>query len=103
MSTDLSIAALEFCRRGWRVLPVAGKVPRLAAWPAQATTDEATVRRWWQTWPTADIGIATGGGLLVLDVDPRHHGDASLAELERAHGPLPDTPRVRTGGGGTHV
>jgi putative DNA primase/helicase len=103
MSTDLSSAALDYCRRGWRVFPVAGKVPRLTAWPAQATTNEATARRWWQTWPTADIGIATGGGLLVLDVDPRHGGDNSIAELERHHGPLPDTPRSLTGGGGVHL
>jgi hypothetical protein len=103
MRTDLSIAALDYCRSGWRVFPVAGKVPRLAAWPTRATTDEATVRRWWQTWPTADIGIATGGGLLVLDVDPRHGGDTSLAALEGHYGPLPDTPRVLTGGGGVHL
>jgi hypothetical protein len=96
-------AALDHALRGWRVFPVAGKVPRIAAWPTQATTDEAIVRRWWQTWLTADIGIATGGGLLVLDVDPRHGGDASLAELERRHGPLPDTPRALTGGGGVHL
>jgi hypothetical protein len=96
-------AAIAYVRRGWRVFPVAGKLPRLVAWPVQATTDEATVRRWWGTWPTADIGIATGGGLVVVDVDPRHGGDSSLADLERHHGPLPDTPRVLTGGGGVHV
>ena len=96
-------AAISYGRRGWRVFPVAGKVPRLAAWPTQATTDEATQRRWWRTWPTADVGIATGDGLVVLDVDPRHGGDSSLADLERQHGPLPDTPRVLTGGGGLHL
>jgi hypothetical protein len=103
MSADHVAAALDYGRRGWRVLPVAGKVPRIASWPTQATREEATVRRWWRTWPTADIGIATGAGLLVLDIDPRHGGDGSLAELERAHGPLPETPRVLTGGGGVHL
>jgi Bifunctional DNA primase/polymerase, N-terminal/Primase C terminal 1 (PriCT-1) len=39
----------------------------------------------------------------VIDVDPRHGGNDSLAELERRHGPLPDTPRVLTGGGGVHL
>jgi Bifunctional DNA primase/polymerase, N-terminal/AAA domain/Primase C terminal 1 (PriCT-1) len=102
-ATRFAAAALGYARRGWRVFPVAGKVPRLTAWPRQATTDEATVRRWWRTWPTAGIGIATGGGLLVLDVDPRHGGDAALTELERQQGSLPDTPRVVTGGGGLHV
>jgi hypothetical protein len=96
-------AAISYGSRGWRVFPVAGKVPRLAAWPTQATTDAATLRRWWRTWPTADLGIATGDGLVVLDVDPRHGGDSSLADLERHHGPLLDTPRALTGGGGVHV
>jgi hypothetical protein len=40
---------------------------------------------------------------LVLDVDPRHGGDASLVELERQYGPLPETPRVLTGGSGAHL
>lgn len=100
---DAQQAALWYVRHGWRVFPCAGKMPRLAAWPTRATTDEATVRRWWRTWPTADIGIATGGGLLVLDIDPRNGGDTSLADLEHRHGLVPDTPRTCTGGGGLHI
>jgi hypothetical protein len=41
-------AAIGYGSRGWRVFPVAGKVPRLGAWPTQATTDETTLRRWWR-------------------------------------------------------
>ena len=41
--------------------------------------------------------------MIVLDVDPRHSGDASLAELERKHGALPKTRRARSGSGGEHV
>ena len=37
-----------------------------------------------------------------LDVDPRNGGDVTLQELEKRHGTLPPTPRVETGGGGTH-
>lgn len=51
----------------------------------------------------ANIGIATGDGFFVLDIDPRHHGDETLAQLEREHGPLPVTPEVVTGGGGRHL
>src|SRR5206468_11420595 len=40
--------------------------------------------------------------LIVLDIDPRHDGDESLAELEHRFGALPDVPTVHTGGGGTH-
>jgi hypothetical protein len=57
-----------------------------------ATTNPATIRRWWLARPDYNIGIATGvaSGVWVFDVD----GDAgatSLALLEAEHGPLPDT------------
>jgi hypothetical protein len=41
--------------------------------------------------------------LVVLDIDPRHGGDASLFELEQSHGPLPRTVEAHTGGGGHHI
>jgi putative DNA primase/helicase len=70
-----------------------------------AMTDEAAIRAWWDQWPDANVGIATGrvSGLIVFDVDPRNGGDDSLARLEAEHGPLPDTVRSETGGGGEHV
>ena len=53
-------------------------------------------------WPDANIGIATGDGLVVLDVDPRHDGDTSLEKLEAEYGEIV-TRSVRTGGGGLHL
>src|SRR5690606_4430697 len=41
--------------------------------------------------------------LLIIDVDPRHGGDDSLAELEAELGPLPHSWEVKTGGGGRHL
>jgi putative DNA primase/helicase len=70
-----------------------------------ATTDEATIRQWWQQWPDANSGIATGAvsGLVVLDVDPRHGGEESLQQLIDAHnGDFPETVTSLTGGGGGH-
>ncbi|RMD78796.1 MAG: DNA primase [Gammaproteobacteria bacterium] len=63
------------------------------------------VVRWFRRWPRANVGIVTGriSGLVVLDVDPAHGGEASLARLEEAHGPLPETVACRTGGGGRHL
>jgi hypothetical protein len=119
-SVALVNAAVHYAmRHRWRVLPVhgirggrctcgrptceqPGKHPRLARWPELATTDVAVIRRCWAAWPSSNLGIATGGGLLVPDVDPRHGGDETLAALERQHGDLPDTPRGLTGGGGVH-
>jgi len=81
-----------------------GKHPRTPNGVKDATTDATTITRWWSAWPRAHVAIAAGAsGLLVVDVDPRNGGDHSLAELEQTHGPLPDTPRQQTGGGGVHI
>jgi hypothetical protein len=70
-----------------------------------ATTDLATVQRWWRQWPAANIGIATGdaSGLVVVDVDPDHGGVDTIRSLIGRNGPLPRGPVVRTGSGGWHL
>lgn len=69
-----------------------------------ASKDLATAERWFAN-SRLNIGIATGAvsGIFVLDIDPRHEGDETLAALERQHGALPSTWRFLTGGGGEHV
>ena len=103
MNTTLS-AALSYAARGWRVLPVTGKIPTLKDWPNKATTDPEPIRTWWAQQPQANVGIATGrqSHLFVLDVDPDKGGDESLRNLEAKYGPLPVTTQVITGGGGSH-
>lgn len=115
-------AALALARRGKPVFPLhfveekrcscgdircgsPGKHPRTANGFLDATTDEPTIRNWWERWPMANIGLRTGSesGFVVLDVDPRNGGDATLADLERKHGVLPDTIESLTGGGGRHI
>jgi hypothetical protein len=54
------------------------------------------------TMAAANIGLACGGKLVVIDVDPRHGGDKSLSELEAQHGAI-ETVCVNTGGGGSHL
>lgn len=101
-------AALEYTRRGWSVLPLKaqGKRP-LVGWEEfqRRRADEAEVRLWFESFPRANVGIVTGAisGLVVLDIDPGHGGDDSLAELEKAHDVLPNSIEVLTGGGGRHV
>jgi hypothetical protein len=102
----LAEAAFSCIGRRWAVLPLRpnGKEPLTRQGVKDATTDEATVRRWWAQWPRANLGVATGGvsGLVVLDVDPRSGGDESLHDLEARHGPLPETVTALMGGGGAH-
>jgi hypothetical protein len=69
-----------------------------------ASKDPAIVEHWF-TRTGFNIGIATGAasGIVVLDIDPRHGGDESLARLETEKGKLPATWRFLTGGGGEHI
>ncbi|WP_395856563.1 VapE domain-containing protein [Cystobacter fuscus] len=81
-----------------------GKHPRLSKWQDSGTTDAEQIASWWHKYPAANVGIVTGSasGIWVLDVDPKNGGDHTLAELVNEHGPLPRTPRARTGSGGEH-
>lgn len=96
---DLLAAALAYVPR---TIPLDGKRPTIPDWPNWRATPE-TVREWWQRHPTANVGVRTGGALVVLDIDPRAGGDDVLADLEHEHGELPPTVQCRTGGGGRHL
>src|SRR5215467_5273915 len=82
----------------------AGKHPRTRNGAHDASTDEAKIRRWWDIWPEANIGVATGkeAGFFALDVDPRRGGAEALASLESEYGKLPQTLTADTGGDGVH-
>ena len=96
----LGRAAAQYAAKGYRVFPLEprGKTPRTEHGVKDATTDPEQVAAWWRAMPDANIGIATGSGLLVLDIDGEA-GAASLAGLTAQHGPLPLTPTQKTGKG----
>jgi hypothetical protein len=89
------------CPRG-RGCSDSGKYPRLADWPTTASTSPAQVARWWQRWPTANVGLATGRRFDVLDVDGPE-GEGELRALAQAGAVPGGGPLARTGGGGWHV
>ena len=100
-------AALAYAERfRFAVFPCKprGKTPLTEHGFKDASKDPAQIRKWWERWPDANIGIATGAisGIAVLDIDPRHCGDHTLEALEAQHGKLLATPTVLTGGGGLH-
>lgn len=121
-------SALDFASRGWHVFPIycpklspskppscscplganctnKGKHPLTSNGLKDATTDEAQIRAWWGQWPAANVGIVTGAvsGIVVLDVDPRHGGDVSLATMMDTFGEFAETVEASTGGGGMHL
>lgn len=122
-STPNLDAALGYAARGWPVVPIfevltdgscacgkatcdpRGKHPRTLHGLKDATTDTDRVRAWYSDAPNANVAIATGRGLLVIDVDqkPDKDGVASLRALEAQHGELPLTRTIQTGSGGYHL
>lgn len=101
-----SEAALTYASWGWNVLPVVpnGKIPATRHGVNDATTDKATIERWWQENPDYNIGIAAGekSGIAVFDIDPRNGGDTSWQQFQQEHGNCPDTIQAITAGGGEH-
>lgn len=119
--SDLLKSALMYAEKGWPIIPLhnptetgcsckkpecksIGKHPRTIHGIKEASKDPATIKKWWDEWPVANIGIVTGkkSGLVVLDIDPRHDGEHSLEQIEAKYGKLPDTVKSLTGGGGKH-
>jgi len=101
-ANPLLAAALAYARRGWSVLPlrVEEKIPDGRLVPhglTDATSDEARIRQWWTSSPRANVGIRTGGGLDVVDID----SPAARLALEalNADDPLHPNVIVRTARG----
>jgi P4 family phage/plasmid primase-like protien len=109
-------AALEYAARGWLVFPVplGSKRSHKSAehsggrrWGATADPDE--IRRDWQRWPDANVGICTGpeSNLVVIDCDTAaaHGADgvAAMRALIAEHGDLPDTIEALSPSGSWHI
>jgi putative DNA primase/helicase len=98
MPSPILAAALAYAGRGWRVFPLqpGQKIPfKGTRGVLDATTDEAQIRDWWKRWPRANVGIAGGFGLVLVDEDTYKGGDAGTLML-------PVTLSVRTPRGGVH-
>lgn len=117
--------ALEYAKLGWYVFPLhtidkngqctcgnascsdAGKHPRGQRGLKEASSDEETIRKWFnEEAPPSNIGLVTGekSGITVLDIDIGEGklGAESWAEAIKEHGE-PDTLMAETGSGGMHV
>lgn len=125
----LADAAIAYAAHGWRVLPLAwpittGERPacccsdgptcrRIGKHPwgplverglLDATTSDATIRRWWRDAPRANIGVLLGqpSGMWAIDIDPAAGGDRTLVRLVQQRGGFGPTLHAVTGSGGDH-
>ncbi|MFD6285223.1 bifunctional DNA primase/polymerase [Streptomyces anthocyanicus] len=130
MSAHLLNAALSAAERGWHVFPLRPGTKRPALhgqaacpgtgpcagghrkWEQRATTDADRIRATWARG-AFNVGIATGpSGLVVVDLDmPKGNSSAGTPDgvatfealCERTGHTVPDTYRIRTASGGTHL
>ena len=116
---------LEYAAWGWYVFPChtivrgacscakglvcesPGKHPRTKNGVKDATIDLAAIQGWLSRWRDINWAVACGqqSGILVIDIDTKKNGFASIEEYERNRfdGPLPETRKASTGGGGRHL
>jgi len=90
--------ALEYQKKGYSVIPVGKNKKPLIHWKKyqsiRATPEQ--IKKWWQQFPTANIGIVTGqiSNLSVLDIDPDNKGVSPKG--------IPLTLTAKTQSGGYH-
>lgn len=122
-ATSPRLAAEMYASMGWPVVPTAGivsgrcgcrlgpkcenhigKHPLNPGGVSEPSTDRRTIGGWWDRWPWAGVGIATGptSGLLVVDVDLKQGGPATIERLRNEGIDLTQTLTAQTGSGGRH-
>lgn len=101
--------AKKLAKMGFKVFPLRENDKRplfKGSAQTQGTTDLNQVRDIWTQHPNANIGIATGNGLTVIDVDTiASHGvdgENSMLEYQVDNGFINETLEVTTPTGGKH-
>lgn len=97
-------SALRAQENLFRIHPVEAKTkkPFLRGYKSLATRNTRLLEAWSEKFPDANVGGIIPARLVVLDIDPRSGGHATLAKLLREHCALERTVTVRTPSGGKH-
>ena len=94
-------SAMSYAQKGYRVFPVrpGDKRPATTNGFHDATTDPGQIEAWFGNNPQLNIGIPTGG-MLVVDIDPE--GLNWLEDEAEKRSSLTEAPWARTPRGGHH-
>lgn len=103
---ELKAHAVAYATRGLLIFPLnADKTPRTTNGMKDATADVDRVAAWWTQYPDALIGCRIPEDVVVIDVDPKHHGMTTWKALKETFGELPLTRSHKSGrnDGGGHL
>ena len=105
MPTKLHAAARALAAKGVRIFPCrpGTKLPAFKGAFYNSSNDLAQIDAW---WGHADYNIGMcpeQNGWGVIDVDVKGDGEATLTEMEKQYGKLPNTLTIRTPSGGRHL
>lgn len=113
LAYDMLPYALQYAQAGLKVFPLCpcDKVPLKGTKGFHDATDNIDkIKKWWTTNPFYNIGLATGSGLSIIDVDEgvdeqgrKKEGEQSIKAWQDENGILPDTLTAITGRGGRHL
>ena len=113
LAYDMLPYALQYAQAGFKIFPLSpcNKVPLEGTNGFHdATNDLEIIKKWWTDNPFYNIGMATGNGISIIDVDEGvdengkiKEGEKSIKKWQEDNGLLPDTLTAITGKGGRHL
>lgn len=97
--------ALKIVEMGFGIFPLrpGTKKPYKNGGIKRATTDKATVEKWFKQRPTMNYGVSTTDHVVIdIDIKDGKDGLNEWHALEAEHGPFDDTFTVKSPSGGVH-
>lgn len=98
-------AANNYIYLGFSVFPLKENTKDdqvVSSWINDATRDKEQVALWWQKNPNYNLGVKTGNGYIVIDVD-NINGKNGNKVIEKFLDEFPETRIVRTPNDGMHI
>ncbi|WP_308698437.1 bifunctional DNA primase/polymerase [uncultured Thomasclavelia sp.] len=102
--SSLQSEALIYAQNNFKIFPlkVNSKSEQvLKSWKEEATNDINQVTKWWLTNTQYNIGLKTGSGLIVIDIDCKN-GKNGLEQIKPFLADFPKTRIAKTCHGGYH-
>lgn len=97
-------SALSYAREHYKVFPIqyhSKSKQVLASWLNEASTDENLIFQWFEN-TRFNIGVRTGNGLVVIDVDNKNNKNG-LDAIKNLMKEFPKTKIVKTPNNGIHI